>query len=346
MKRSEEDIMRKWNKASDGPLVSIRCITYNHANFIRKTLDGFLQQDTDFPFEILIHDDASTDETEDIIREYEKKYPHIIVAMYEEENQLSRGNSILFRKLINEKLRGKYVAWCEGDDCWTDKSKLQRQIDYLEEHPDYSLCYHPVEYISEEDKIVGDDTRFKCDCDVDTRTIIARGGLFCATCSLVYRKEDFLYWPRFRMMADIEDYPLQIHLALRGKVRYINRIMGAYRVASSGSWTATMKRDSQKMLAHYKNERKWLRTLDHYTQGQYRNEIRWHIVDMVFDSLVPAGIYSKRKAWHMWFALEPGKDKLILGLRAVTHDLREIIKTRLPFIRDWYKALRFGKRNG
>lgn len=123
------------------PLVSICCITYNHEPYIRECLDGFLMQKTDFDFEILIHDDASTDKTADIIREYELKYPEIINPIYQTENQYSKGVRPI-NKFNFERAQGKYIAMCEGDDYWTDPLKLQKQVDFLDEHPEYVLSCH------------------------------------------------------------------------------------------------------------------------------------------------------------------------------------------------------------
>ena len=119
-------------------LVSICCITYNHAQYIRQCLDGFLMQETNFAFEILIHDDASTDGTADIIREYEKKYPNVIKPIYQEENQYSKGVNIT-EKYNWSRVKGKYVAQCEGDDYWIDSQKLQRQVDFMEANLEYNL---------------------------------------------------------------------------------------------------------------------------------------------------------------------------------------------------------------
>ena len=112
-------------------MVSICCITYNHAPFIRQCLDGFIMQKTDFAFEVLIHDDASTDGTEEIIREYEARYPEIIKPLYEVENQWIKGRR--GSKVFNfPRAQGKYIALCEGDDYWTDPFKLQKQVDFGE----------------------------------------------------------------------------------------------------------------------------------------------------------------------------------------------------------------------
>lgn len=123
------------------PFVSISCITYNHESYIRQAIEGFLMQKTNFPVEILIHDDASTDNTANIIREYEKKYPDTIKPIYQTENQYSRKDGTIGR-LQRGRAKGKYYAMCEGDDYWTDPNKLQKQVDFLENHPEYIFCCH------------------------------------------------------------------------------------------------------------------------------------------------------------------------------------------------------------
>jgi len=122
------------------PFVSICCLAYNHEPYIRDCLDGFMIQQTNFDFEVLIHDDASTDKTAEIIREYEKKYPDIIKPIYQTENQYSKRVGIT-RVFQFPRARGKYIAMCEGDDYWTDPLKLQKQVDFLESNPDYGLVH-------------------------------------------------------------------------------------------------------------------------------------------------------------------------------------------------------------
>lgn len=121
------------------PLVSICCLTYNHEGFIRNAIEGFLSQVTSFPVEIIIHDDASTDGTTKIVLEYASRFPERILAVIQKVNQYSIGKLSL-TNLINDHARGKYVALCEGDDYWTDPNKLQKQVDFLETNPDYSIC--------------------------------------------------------------------------------------------------------------------------------------------------------------------------------------------------------------
>lgn len=122
------------------PLVSISCITYNHGSYLRQCLDGFLAQKVKFPLEIVVYDDASTDDTQAIIQEYVKKYPSIFNVFLNQENQYSKGIRGMNMKFNLQRCKGKYIAFCEGDDFWTDPYKLQKQIDFLESNPNYSIC--------------------------------------------------------------------------------------------------------------------------------------------------------------------------------------------------------------
>ena len=121
-------------------IVSIRCLAYNHEPYIRQCLDGFVMQKTDFRFEAIVHDDASTDGTDKIIREYANKYPDVIKPIFEKENQYSKHDGSLGR-IMQEACTGKYIAMCEGDDYWIDPLKLQKQVDFMEKHEDVGLCY-------------------------------------------------------------------------------------------------------------------------------------------------------------------------------------------------------------
>jgi len=125
---------------SQPPLVSIVCPAYNQAAFIAQTLDSFLAQQTTFSFEILINDDASTDGTAQIIAEYTERYPTIIRPFYQSVNQYQYGKPCV--PGLFAKARGRYIAYCEADDYWTDPRKLQIQVDFLESHPDYVITYH------------------------------------------------------------------------------------------------------------------------------------------------------------------------------------------------------------
>lgn len=135
----EKCITKTWDlERYDKPLITIRCMAYNHEQYISEAIEGILKQKTSFPFVIFIHDDCSTDNTTNIIKEYKNKYPNIINSVFEEENQWSKNDESL-SQIIRENIHTKYVAICEGDDYWIDENKLEKQILYLEKHPEFSL---------------------------------------------------------------------------------------------------------------------------------------------------------------------------------------------------------------
>lgn len=140
--RTQEQIMHSWIK-NEPCKVSIICATYNHELYIREAIEGFLMQETSFPFELIIHDDVSTDATREIIREYVSKYPRLIKVILQDENTYSRGASPLIRSLLDAK--GKYIALCEGDDYWVDAYKLEKQYSAINDNPGCTIVSHRVD---------------------------------------------------------------------------------------------------------------------------------------------------------------------------------------------------------
>lgn len=240
--RTEEEITSNW-KYSEPPLVSIRCTTYNHEPYIRDAIEGFLMQETDFPFEIIIHDDASMDGTADIIKEYEAKYPRLIKPIYQVENQHSKGGGRI-SKILNEKMRGQYVAVCEGDDYWTDPLKLQIQIDEMRKYPECDICFHSATMIyhdkSRPDKVFSRPR--KGSGIIPLGEVIRGGGGFMATASIVLEKtvlENLPDW--YYTTAPIGDLFWQIYGSKRGGALFIDRNMAAYRAMVPGSWSERMR---------------------------------------------------------------------------------------------------------
>ncbi|HEX9927582.1 MAG TPA: glycosyltransferase, partial [Pyrinomonadaceae bacterium] len=130
------------------PKVAVFMVAYNHARYIAQAIEGVLMQETDFPFKLFIGEDCSTDETRNICLSFKEKYPNKINLILNEKNLGGAPNALNVYKVCFE--YGDYVAMCEGDDYWTDSRKLQRQIDFLEANPDFSVCFHPVKIIYEE----------------------------------------------------------------------------------------------------------------------------------------------------------------------------------------------------
>lgn len=224
---------------AEKPKVSIICTAYNHEKFIAQALDGFLMQKTDFPFEILINDDASPDNTANIIREYQAKYPDKIRAFYQEKNLWSSGKEAALDFLYPE-IQSEYVAICEGDDYWTDENKLQKQVDFLDKHKDYSICFHAVKVFYEDgsqpDLIYPTDEMLKGRTTLEFLDELQFN--YIQTNSVLYRWifdrnenkiEDIL--PRYMIPTDWFLHLLHAH---KGKIGYIPEIMGVYRKHSGG----------------------------------------------------------------------------------------------------------------
>jgi glycosyltransferase involved in cell wall biosynthesis len=229
-------------KPANKPLVSICCITYNHEKYIAEAIEGFLLQKTTFPIEIIIHDDASTDNTPKIIRSYTKKHPNLIKTIYQKENQYKLGKKIF--PFVLKKAEGKYFALCEGDDYWSDPLKLQKQVDFLENNIDFTICSHNV--------IVRDETQKKISehewLGKNHRKIseihdLLRFGSNGATCSLVFKKNNFQFYHSIANQINGGDWLLQISCVLRGKMRYFPEIMGVYRRHNNGSLIAAIKNE-------------------------------------------------------------------------------------------------------
>lgn len=211
----------------NNPLVSINCITYNHELFIRDALEGFLMQKTDFEFEILIHDDASTDNTANIIREYEAKYPDLIKPIYQTENQYSKGNNPN-RVYQFPRAKGKYIAMCEGDDYWTDPLKLQKQVDFLETNEEFSACVHQYDFLVNNELI---KSHSLLEQNLTVQNILNVHVPF-QTASVVFRRKliENIKFPKVLS----GDLFLFVLFTLNGKLKFFPESMSIYRKHSSG----------------------------------------------------------------------------------------------------------------
>ena len=214
------------------PLVSILCITFNHVDFIRKTLNGFLIQEISFPVEIIIHDDASQDGTQDIIREYEALYPNIIKPIYQEENQYSK--KVDFGKeFIFPKIKGKYIATCEGDDYWTDPFKLQKQVDFLEQNTDYGLVYTDIDRVDQNGDVI--DKRFFSNsktpsCKSFEDYLI--NAPFSAPCTWLFRKSLHKEVNKNYVVGDL---PILLDIVAYSKIYRLEETTAHYRVLKNSA---------------------------------------------------------------------------------------------------------------
>jgi glycosyltransferase involved in cell wall biosynthesis len=225
---------RSWDIRKDEPVVSVCVQTYQHANYIRDCLDGILMQATDFPFELLLHDDASTDGTVEICREYAEKYPEIIKPIFQKENKYSEG-ICPFTEYQIPRARGRYIAFCEGDDYWTDTQKLQKQVEILDANKDASACVHDFMYYDQaKDEHLGRRNA----------ALTSEGGILKFDS---FSFGNWIYQPltgmiRRDLVAGIDSSPykywrdmhLYYILTQKGVVCYYNRCMGVYRQHEGG----------------------------------------------------------------------------------------------------------------
>lgn len=277
-------------------MVTIQCCAYNQEPYIRDCLEGFVMQQTNFRFEAIVHDDASTDGTAAIIKEYAEKYPDIIKPILETENQYSKHDGSLRRIVAEACLDGKYVAWCEGDDYWIDPLKLQKQVEFLEAHPDYSMCW--TDAFEETNGIRKPYCRYDKDCQSPLDDIIVRGGDFIPTCSIVMRSKIYFAMPNEAKGFYCGDYPLQMWGAYMGEAYYLKKQTCVYRFMSIGSWTAKTAQESKgEKLRHYENEKVLLDSFNKLFVYKYNEAFEKREADILYQLLLSAGEYEKAKPY-------------------------------------------------
>ncbi|AHL76051.1 glycosyl transferase family 2 [Stutzerimonas stutzeri] len=246
--KREDEVMAAWGTGCE-PRVSIVCLAYNHAPFIRETLDGFLQQETDFPFEVIVHDDASTDSTAAIIREYAARYPSLINPIYQRENQYRQGVTVSTQ--LFAQARGRYIAYCEGDDYWTDPRKLQIQVDFLEQHRDYVMTYHDAFMFNDKGVVRSPHMQGKLRRDASARQLMQARPV--STLTACFRNLLQELPPELRGV-EVLDICWWSLLGAYGKGKFIDEIKpAAYRVHEGGifSMRSSKQRIQMSMHAYY-----------------------------------------------------------------------------------------------
>jgi glycosyltransferase involved in cell wall biosynthesis len=244
------------------PLLSIICPAYNHEMYIAQALDGFVMQKTNFPFEIIVHDDASSDGTVRIMRDYEAKYPHLFRNIYQKENQFSKNIMSVAQNLFNAS-KGKYIACCDGDDYWTDPFKLQKQVDFLEAYPASAGCFHHsfiIDKNNEELNTIYNPYVSKF-LSYNQEMALTWLGSSYATCSLVFRSSILLNLPNW-YKEDACDEFLDILITHYGSLDFIDQTMSVYRITGAGTWTGLSNTQKAEVLLN--------RTLVLYNEDFFR----------------------------------------------------------------------------
>lgn len=306
--------------------VSVICNVFNHERYLRDALDGFVKQKTDFPFEVLVHDDASTDGSAEIIREYEEKYPDIIKPIYQQENQFSKGVKI--SQTFNlPRAKGRFLAFCEGDDYWTDTLKLQKQYDFLNGHSDYSLCACSCVWLNMKTGKTENRCKIQQDTDLSLEEIISeRKGRIFQFGTIMIRTDVYKNLPEWKNSFPAGDYAIAIHSAMSGKVHMLADAMTVYRNHAVGSWTSRMDN-----AAH--REKTILRFIEGLTVFNEATDRR-------YDEIVTARIlrfrYDLAKRKRDLKAMTSGDLRTIYASKSFPKRIADVLACKVPWL---YKLL-------
>lgn len=243
----EASIMEHW-KYTDKVYISCVCITYNQENYIKDAIDGMLAQITDYRFEIVIHDDKSTDSTREILLEYKRKYPNLIKLVLQDENQYQKGKKIT--PLAIAEAIGEYIALCEGDDYWIDELKIQKQVNCLENNKNINICFTSAKMIDSKKQISSMSLYEKTFFTLIE--VVEGGGAFMPTCSIMFRVSSILTLPKWYIDAPVGDYFMQMYISQNGAL-YLKNPSCCYRANAIGSWSSRqIKRTSDDIIHNQK----------------------------------------------------------------------------------------------
>ncbi|WP_221388193.1 glycosyltransferase [Clostridium perfringens] len=269
-------------------LVSINCITYNHEKYIGEALESFMMQKTNFDFEIIVSDDFSTDNTVEVVKKFQKKYPNKIRLIEGKKNIGARQNGM---RAHNNSL-GKYVAICEGDDYWTDCNKLQKQINYMEKNRDCSMVFHNAEKINDKTK---KSEGFMINKNLKSKKILIKDFFelqFIPTASILYKKELKDNMPSWYMDAITGDLPFNLILIANSYAYYMNDIMSVYRVGNSQSMMGKWKLRSNNLdfqINHSQGYLDILKNFNEFSNFKYDDVIKEEIKNREFEILIAKG---------------------------------------------------------
>ena len=320
----------------DEIMVSVLCTAYNHEKYLREALDSMVNQQTDFAYEILVSDDVSTDSTPDIIRDYAARYPDKIRPFLLTENLYSQGRDVYY-EVFFPAAQGKYTAFCEGDDFWTDPTKLQRQVDFLEAHPDYTACVHNTELMKYEGTRADDSLVTRdADCDMEFSDILPGMSHAWHTSSLLGRTDLLADPPDFYDIAaeaGFGDFPYALWLRLNGKIRFLARFMSCYRLSSgTDSWSADQEKQTSRRTRFFRG------VIDMLTA------FRAHVADAELLRLTDEWI----DRWNFQLLYTLGRDRelrrepyrSILKSKPLAFRAKNLLKCALPGLHRLYRRRR------
>lgn len=326
-------------------MVSVICIAYNHEKFLRKCLDGFIMQKTNFKFEVIVHDDASTDGTKAIIEEYVTKYPDIFFPIYQTENQYSKGVAFV-DNIMFPIAKGKYIAICEGDDYWCNENKLQLQYDFMEEHAECSACFHNTEIQIYNEGIIGYENNWKELHYMNEEDVFKMGSVH--TSSFFIKRECFVK-PVYGKHLWTGDLVRRLNAYKYGKLAVLPQVMSVYNVnQGAGSVTSSLFNISNRDKLKTKMEDiiNYLNIYNQDTDYRYDKYIKTFIQKIDFYKILNCN-YSillktkdkkefkklkKQITKHEYF-------KVYLKTFSFLGKLKQLVKYRIPFIL-WKKLMK------
>ncbi len=305
-------------------MVSVLCLAYNHEKYIAKCLQGFVMQKTNFNFEVIINDDASTDNTAAIIKEYENKYPEIIKPIYQVENQHSKKVKIT-QDIVMPLAKGKYVAFCEGDDYWIDEFKLQKQVDALEKNKECGMAVAITRCINEDGTLT--KKIYPSNKDISGGVIPSEKFMSTVidkysfhTSSYMFRRdllqEYYNINPQFRAVAKVGDEPMQLYFGYNSKVYFVNDEMSCYRQNSVSSWSKNVRGKAGGAIKHCERMIAMYSEFDKYSNNEYHDLCVQRIKKEEYRIEFLRGNYKTlvKKEYKQFFAKETHKSKFVIRM--------------------------------
>ena len=291
-------------------------------------------QKTNFKFEILVYDDVSTDNTREIILDYARRYPDIIKPYFPEENQYSQGKYNVEGFFNYPRAKGKYSAMCDGDDYWTDENKLQLQVDYMEAHPECAMCLHAAQIETAQKAVQLMEIRpYKKDCIIPTEKVIDKMFNY-PTASLMFRTEYTHDLQDYYYTSPVGDIPIQLHMAAKGTVYYLDRKMSVYRQGVTTSWSALMKEGNykQNLIDHHNAMKEMYRAFSRETGGKYDTAIERACRRMDFLTLLNVKEYDKAllPGYRTFYRELPLRTRLLIRFEVTAPGLFTLVR-RLVF---------------
>lgn len=324
-------------------MVSICCAVYNHLPYLKKAIDGFLAQETTFEYEIIINDDVSTDGSRELLREYQQRYPDRLRVLFQEENQYSRGKKPFWDILVPE-VQGKYIAICEGDDCWVDSHKLQKQFNIMERETSCVFCVHKVRDVNPDGEL-SDNTYPPEQLEEGLisqydfiKMLFAPSRYWFHTSSFFFRTSEVKKfngaYPQFIKQAGVGDVPLTWLLASRGNIFYVNSEMSHYRRDVDGSWSNRMQeREYRKNMTRKQLES--LKSYNAFTKYRYNELIKEDIIKCEFDYY--------RLSNNFW-AMKQRKYRKLYSALSIGQRARYLLIAIFPIVEKGYNKIQKVRR--